>query len=287
MREIEDVPDHLRTDLSPLGWEHVNLTGDYVWSQTQLRKPSPIAITPVTRARPPSRRLFPIVRCAYQRSNSLVPVDSYSFFTRSGRFYTLCRCAWRDHVLKTFGAALLLASGLVITAGPALALEVVVTQVDKNTDGSMTYHFAVKTDQGETLMPGASKATADFVTVYNFYGLVDGSAKSPAGWEFSSEEFGRTPTLNGYPMVLPVDIPGTPNLTWTVTKPVAAGAQIDGFTATTRVSAMTQGEYTAQVTRQAPAVQGAAAGTPGAAAMATKQALIGTLPTPSFLANVK
>jgi hypothetical protein len=32
------------------------------------------------------------------------------------------------------------------------------------------------------------------VTVYNFYGLVEGSAKSPAGWEFSSEEFGRTPT---------------------------------------------------------------------------------------------
>jgi hypothetical protein len=55
-------------------------------------------------------------------------------------------------------------------------------QVDKNTDGSMTYHFAVKTDQGETLTPGASKETSDFVTVYNFYGLVAGSAKSPAGW---------------------------------------------------------------------------------------------------------
>jgi hypothetical protein len=44
--------------------------------------------------------------------------------------------------------------------------------------------------------------------LYNFYGLVDGSAKSPAGWEFSSEEFGRTPYLNGYPLVLPVDVPG-------------------------------------------------------------------------------
>src|SRR5438477_8948690 len=48
---------------------------------------------------------------------------------------------------------------------------------------------------------------------------VEGWAKSPAGWEFSSEEFGRTPALNGYPMVLPVDVPNTPNLTWTVTKP--------------------------------------------------------------------
>jgi hypothetical protein len=190
-------------------------------------------------------------------------------------------------VLKTLGAALLLASGLAITASPAHALQIVVTQVDKNTDGSMTYHFAVKLDQGETLTPGESKATADFVTVYNFYGLVDGSAKSPAGWQYSSEEFGRTPTLNGYPMVLPVDVPGTPNLTWTVTKPVAAGAQIDGFIATTRMGAMVQGEYTAQVTRQLPAVQGAAAGTPDVAAKASKQAVIGALPTPSFLADVK
>jgi hypothetical protein len=186
-------------------------------------------------------------------------------------------------VLKTLGASLLLVSGLAITAAPAIALQTIVTQVDKNTDGSMTYHFAVKLDQGEALSPGESKATADFVTVYNFYGLVDGSPKSPAGWEFSSEEFGRTPTLNGYPLVLPVDVPNTPNLTWTVTKPVAAGAQIDGFTATTRVSAMVQGEYTAQVTRQLPAIQGAQ----GAAAKPAKQALIGALPTPSFLADVK
>src|SRR3984885_2480290 len=72
---------------------------------------------------------------------------------------------WRDHMLKPFGAALLLVSALAMTADPARALQVVVTQVDKNTDGSMTYHFAVKTDPGETLTPGASQATGDFVTV--------------------------------------------------------------------------------------------------------------------------
>jgi hypothetical protein len=189
---------------------------------------------------------------------------------------------------KTFGSALLLASGLTITAAPAPALEMVVAQVDKNTDGSMTYHFILKTDPGETLTPGESKATADFVTVYNFYGMVDGSAKSPAGWEFSSEEFGRTPTWNGYPVVLPLDVPNTPNLTWTVTKPVAGGTQIDGFTATTRVSTMVQGQYAAQVTRQLPAIQGTAAGgTPSVTAKASKEALISALPTPSFLAEVK
>jgi hypothetical protein len=185
---------------------------------------------------------------------------------------------------KTFGAAMLLASGLAITAAPASALEMVVAKVDKNTDGSTTYHFIVKTDPGETLTPGESKATADFVTVYNFYGMVDGSAKSPAGWEFSSEEFGRTPTWNGYPVVLPLDVPNTPNLTWTVTKPVAAGTQMEGFTATTRVSTMVQGQYAAQATRQLPAAAGV---TPSMTAKASKQAVIGALPTPSFLADMK
>ena len=193
----------------------------------------------------------------------------------------------RDRMLKTFGAALLLTSGLAITAGPALALQTVVTQLGKNTDGSVTYHFAVKLDQGETLAPHASKDAADFVTVYNFYGLIDGSVKSPAGWVFSSENSGRTPAWNGYPLVLPVDVPNTPNLTWTVTKPVVGGTQVDGFTATTRVGTMVQGEYTAQVTLQSPAIKGAAAGAAGAAPTETQQALIGTLPTPSFLAEVK
>ena len=31
LRQTEDVPDHLLVHLSPLGWEHINLTGDYVW----------------------------------------------------------------------------------------------------------------------------------------------------------------------------------------------------------------------------------------------------------------
>jgi Tn3 transposase DDE domain len=32
LRQAEDVPDQLLAHLSPLGWEHVNLTGDYIWS---------------------------------------------------------------------------------------------------------------------------------------------------------------------------------------------------------------------------------------------------------------
>jgi hypothetical protein len=36
LREVEDVPDHLLVHLSPLGWEHVNLTGDYIWASADL-----------------------------------------------------------------------------------------------------------------------------------------------------------------------------------------------------------------------------------------------------------
>jgi hypothetical protein len=35
LRLMEDVPDHLLAHLSPLGWEHVNLTGVYVWLADQ------------------------------------------------------------------------------------------------------------------------------------------------------------------------------------------------------------------------------------------------------------
>ena len=35
LRKVEDVPDHLLAHLSPLGWEHVNLTGDYIWQSGQ------------------------------------------------------------------------------------------------------------------------------------------------------------------------------------------------------------------------------------------------------------
>jgi hypothetical protein len=35
LRQIEDVPGSLIAHLSPLGWEHINLTGDYIWGAAQ------------------------------------------------------------------------------------------------------------------------------------------------------------------------------------------------------------------------------------------------------------
>jgi TnpA family transposase len=51
LREVEQVPDQLLLHLSPLGWEQVNLTGDYVWAaQEQLTENHdgllPLRITP-------------------------------------------------------------------------------------------------------------------------------------------------------------------------------------------------------------------------------------------------
>ena len=185
-------------------------------------------------------------------------------------------------MLKTSMTAILLASSFVPAAAPASAMQAIVTQVDKNKDGTMTYHYAIEVDKGETLVPGEAKK-GDFVTIYNFYGFVEGSAKAPAGWTFSSEEFGRTPTANGYPLVLPLDVPNTPNLTWTAATPVKSGSRIDGFSATTRVGTMVSGEYAAQVTRTIPSV-----GIAGTAVPAQdRQAVIGMVPAPTFLAETK
>jgi hypothetical protein len=168
---------------------------------------------------------------------------------------------------KLFGTSLLLASTLAVSAQSAFALQLVETGMQKNKNGTTTYHFAVKTDPGEVLTPGE-----DFVTVYNFYGLVHGSAKSPSGWSVSSQEFGKTPTWGGYPAVVPVDIPGTPNLTWTPSATIDGGTEIDGFSAITHEAGTTSGMYSAQLTR-----------TEEGQSDPSKQAVVGQIATPRFL----
>lgn len=51
LRQTEGVPDHLLVHLSPLGWEHINLTGDYVWAGTERVTENPDGFRPL---RPPS-----------------------------------------------------------------------------------------------------------------------------------------------------------------------------------------------------------------------------------------
>jgi hypothetical protein len=178
-------------------------------------------------------------------------------------------------------------AGAILLSVAANAAQLSVTTVDRNADGTMTYHFSIKVGQTETMEPGSGDALpADFVTIYNFYGLVDGSVKTPDGWKFTSEESGRTPSMGAYPLVLPVDIPGTPNITWTAAAVVKPGTEVTGFSAATRVITMTDGMYSAMVTQRSGPVKGAA-GSPGSATMTSKQAQIGMIATPSFLTDLK
>jgi TnpA family transposase len=47
LRQTEDVSDHLLAHLSPLGWEHVNLTCDYVWDARSSMSKNPDGLRPL------------------------------------------------------------------------------------------------------------------------------------------------------------------------------------------------------------------------------------------------
>ena len=47
LRATEDVPEELLAHLSPLGWEHVNLTGDYVWASADQASENPDGYKPL------------------------------------------------------------------------------------------------------------------------------------------------------------------------------------------------------------------------------------------------
>ena len=47
LRKVEDVPDAHLTHLSPIGWEHVNLTGDYIWGSQQKSTENPVGLRPL------------------------------------------------------------------------------------------------------------------------------------------------------------------------------------------------------------------------------------------------
>jgi hypothetical protein len=58
LRQTEDVPDQLLAHLSPLGWEHVNLTGDYIWrpsdrSRNAVTDSARSGLRPIPLPRPP------------------------------------------------------------------------------------------------------------------------------------------------------------------------------------------------------------------------------------------
>jgi len=47
LRETEAVPDRLLAHLSQLGWEHINLTRDYVWNTALTVSENPDGLRPL------------------------------------------------------------------------------------------------------------------------------------------------------------------------------------------------------------------------------------------------
>jgi len=93
----------------------------------------------------------------------------------------------------------------------------------------------------ETLMK-----TGDFFTIYDFNGLVPGSATSlNPNFAFSSSLTGNTPAR-----VLPNDDPSVPNLTWTYTGPNLTGQQgLGNFSAVSIYDYSIDGNFTASSAR--------------------------------------
>jgi hypothetical protein len=145
----------------------------------------------------------------------------------------------------------LLASAVLLTAvSAAWAMQPTVVQVEKNGDGTYTYHFKIRIDDGITVESGTTEPNPDFFTIFNFDGFVPDSAKSPQGWTFSTSTNGVTPLRGGKALVNPEDIEGIPNLTWSRTGPALKGpVEVAGFSARTQTVGTMVGEYGSQVTR--------------------------------------
>ncbi len=56
LRQTETVPDDLLAHLSPLGWEHINLTGDYIWMATKEASENHDGLRPLRTAPEPFRK---------------------------------------------------------------------------------------------------------------------------------------------------------------------------------------------------------------------------------------
>jgi hypothetical protein len=175
---------------------------------------------------------------------------------------------------------------LLMTSATSDAAQVTVTQVDRKADGTVTYHFSVKVGQTETMEPGNGDALpADFFTIYNFYGLVDGSVNTPDGWKFTSEESGRTPAMGEYRWCFRwifrhaqyhLDGDGTREAR-------NRGHRVLGCDPRGRDD---RRDVFRDGNQRSGPIQGAS-GSPGSATMVSKQAQIGMITTPSFLADLK
>jgi len=78
----------------------------------------------------------------------------------------------------------------------------------------------------EVRASGGDSTTANYFTIYDFNGYVDGSGFAPAGWEVIVNGSGWTPTR-----ITATDDPNLPNLTFVYRtgSPIAGGTQVGTF----------------------------------------------------------
>jgi hypothetical protein len=62
LREVEDVPDRLLVHVSPLGWQHVNLTGDYIWASADQLAENRDGFRPLIRAPDAARQYYIVLQ---------------------------------------------------------------------------------------------------------------------------------------------------------------------------------------------------------------------------------
>jgi hypothetical protein len=103
--------------------------------------------------------------------------------------------------------------GLLVLSGREAKATIIpnLDSVINNGNGTFTYNYHADLASDQRVDPKGSKS--DFLTIYDFAGLVAGSAHvNQAGWTVSVQNIGITP-----PSTLPTDDPLIPNITLTHT----------------------------------------------------------------------
>jgi hypothetical protein len=160
----------------------------------------------------------------------------------------------------------------------ALAIQPSLVEIKPEADGTYTYVYKIKIDNNVQVKGGSQVPDPDFFTIFNFAGLVAGSAKQPAGWSFSTSTNGVTPFRGGRTVLHPVDIDGIPNLTWSRVGPdLTSSSEITGFSVRTTVKETMVGEYGSQVTHKNEETNN-----PKLSIAELKEARIGSVTTPKL-----
>jgi hypothetical protein len=142
-------------------------------------------------------------------------------------------------ILKTRFA--LLTAALALSLAPQAQAGLLPTSVTVLPEaGSFRWTYAVVLPTDTQLRSG------DYFTVFDFGGLLPGSATAPDGWTLSTQNLGPTPDR-----VNPLDDPNIPNLTWTYHGPTVTGQTgLGNFWAVSAYSQTAESFFVAKSGRQ-------------------------------------